>query len=108
MPFIATCVDAVGTVFWDRPGWHDEVSIQHPHVQAPKDFLAGLPGFVLVHTGGYLRIPAMPSAWQFTYGVGTNHHGVKVFSHTVRFSIQWIAWVTQKIQDADVGGIYLL
>ena len=66
-----------------RYGWDDEIPIQHPHVQAPKDILAGLLGFVLVHTGECLWIPAMPSTGQFAYGVGANHHGVEMFGHAV-------------------------
>ena len=49
----------------------------------------------------------MPSTGQFTYEAGANHHGIKVFGHAVRFSIQWIARVTLQVQDTDMGGVYL-
>ena len=31
MPFIATCVDAIGTVFWDRPAIHNNVNFNLKH-----------------------------------------------------------------------------
>ena len=80
-----------------QAGWHNEVSIQYPHIQASEDFLADLPGLIFVHVGGHLGAPAMPPAVQFAYRGVANHHGIKVLGHTVRLSIQRVAQVIKQV-----------
>ena len=58
--------------------------------------------------GEGLRVLTMPPIGQFSYSMGTKHHDVEMFGHTVGFSIQWIAWVTQQVQDSGMSGTDLL
>ena len=70
-------------------------------------FWADLPGFVFVHVGGCVGVPAMSSAGQFAHRAGANHHGIKVLSHTERLGVQRVARVIQQVQDASVSNVYL-
>ena len=45
---------------------------------------------------------------QLAYRTGAKHHGVEVFGHAVRLSIQQVAWVTQQIQNSGVSSADLL
>ena len=50
----------------------------------------------------------MPPIGQLAYRMGAKHHGIEVFSHAVRLSIQWVAWVAQQVQNSEVSSTDLL
>ena len=50
----------------------------------------------------------MPPIGQLAYRTGAKHHGIEVFGHAVRLGIQWVAWVTQQIQNSGISSADLL
>ena len=86
----------------------NEVTIQDSHIQAVKDFLTCSLGLVLIHMGECLRVPTMPPIGQLAYRTGAKHHGVEMFGHALRFSVQRIAWVAQQVQDSGMSSTDLL
>ena len=51
---------------------YNEISIHHPHIQAPQDFLADLCHFILVNMGGHITVPATHVTGQLTYSMGAS------------------------------------
>ena len=62
MPFIATCVDAIGTVFWDRPQ-----PIEHLVGEQIAQLL-----FIKVATPSLIQVTSLARTEQGEYGLGAH------------------------------------